>query len=311
MKRYTFVTLFALAIGASAFASTVRVTVDHHLSAYGPLHAMKTVRAVFTDEPLAAEVRLDVFEVPQIPSSGEHLRALRALPKDGWWKELEWQLINVKTERQVLTSQWRVVTSRTEERGPSTGDNTKAVDVRSLIGRFHLADALAPGDYKLNVTIAGVPSQPFLFAVRSGREDDVRDIYLATKAARTSDFNSYRALQLQRVKINPTNAAAYLELADRSLEDGTLTETQQYLDAAMASMERLMQQYASSYPAWVKQQKAEWEPRAIRIRALQRELPEYFAHRREWRITTDAATGNYVIRSRRDDRVVREIAARP
>ncbi len=304
------ISLMAFAFSANAFASTLRVSVDHHLSTYGPVNAVKTVRAAFTNEPLLADVRLDVYAVPQLPSSREHRDALRALPAEGWWKKLDWQLVDAKTGRAVPSAQWRLVSSRAEMSGPSTGDTTRTVDVRSLVARFELSRALEPGDYRLVATIDGLASQPFLFAVRTGREPDVRDAYLATNAARTTDYATYRALQLERVKNNPTNAAAYLELADRAIEQGTLAETQQYLDGALGAMNRLLQQNEASHPEWVKQQKAAWEPRATRIRALQRALPDVFEHRSEWRVTTDPATGDYVIRSRRDDRLVRSLATR-
>jgi transcriptional regulator with XRE-family HTH domain len=47
------------------------VTVDHHLGAYGRLDHLKTVRAIFTDEPVAADVRLEIYALPQLPSNGE------------------------------------------------------------------------------------------------------------------------------------------------------------------------------------------------------------------------------------------------
>lgn len=309
MKHRIMVTLLSLAVSASAFASPVRVSVDHHLSAYGPPATMKTVRATFTDEPLMADVRLDIYAVPQVASSSRHLEALRALPREGWWEQLDWQLVDLKSGREIPSSRWRLVSSRTEERGPSTGDRSKAVDVRTLHARFAFTGALPAGDYKLAVGVSGLTSPPFFFAVRTGREEDVRDVYLAGKAAKTADFATYRELQLERVRHNPANAAALLELAERSLEHGTLAETVRYYDSAIEAMDRLMKQHAA-YPAWVKQQRMEWEPRADRIRALQRALPEYFSHRQDWRIDTDPATGNYVIRSRRDNRVIREVVAK-
>lgn len=309
MIRAFTIPLFLVTLATGANASTLTVIVDHRLATHGPLDAAKTVRATFADEPLRADVRVDIYAVPQLPSSGAQLSELRALPKDGWWKQLDWELVDLKTNREILAT-WAAVSTRSEERGPSSGDKTKAVDIRSLIGRFELSGTIAPGEYKLTASIAGLRSQPFVFARRTGREDDVRDTYLAAKAARTRDFPAYRALQLARVKENPTNAVAYLELADRALEQGTLAETMQYFDGAITAMERLIGQFTRSHPAWAKEQRAAWEPRAARIRALQRELPEYFAHRKDWRVATDPATGNYVIRSRRDDRLIREVPAR-
>jgi hypothetical protein len=165
---------------------------------------------------------------------------------------------------------------------------------------------LPPGDYRLGATIAGLSSVPLVLPSAPDTET-TRDAYLAMKAAREPDFNWYWALQLARVKDNPTKVAAYLQLADRSLEHGSLAETMRYFDGAIAAMDRLIEESAALYPAWAKQERAEWAPRAARIRRLQRELPEYFSHRSEWRITTDPATGNYVIRSRRDHRIIREI----
>ena len=306
MKAKILITFLCLAIGANAFASTLRVSVEHHLSGYGPVSAMKTIRATFTDEPLIADVRLDIYAVPQLASSSRHLDALRALPRDGWWEKLDWQLVDRKSGRKVPSSRWQLISSGAEERGPSTGDHSKTVDVRTLHARFAGPGTLPPGDYELTVTVSGLTSPPFLFGVRTGREDDARDAYLAAKAARATDFQSYRALQLERVRHNPANAAAFLELAERSLEHGTLAETQRYYASAIEAMELLLEQQAAS-PAWVRQQRAEWLPRAQRIRALQRELPEYFSHRHEWRVDQDPASGNYVIRSRRDQRVIREV----
>lgn len=302
------VILLVLVIHAfAASGSTVDVRIETHMAASGSLAAPKIIRATFTDEPLIAEVRLRIFAVPQLPSTREHLDTLRALPGDAWFERLEWSLIDVRSDRPVEGGSWRLLQKTAEERGPSTGDPTKAVDVRTLTARFAFDRALPPGDYGIGVRIGGIASHAFPFAVRTGEEAEVRDAWLAREASRAEDFGRYRAMQSQRVERDPRNWVAWLELAHRSLEEGTLEETQRYYDRAARAMELLVTENEAAYPEWARRERAEAALRTARIQGLQEALPEYFAHRSEWRIAIDAATGNYVIRSRREGRLIRTI----
>src|SRR5687767_5790585 len=50
------------------------------------------VRVSFSDQPLAADIKLNVYVLPSMPSSREHYAELRSLNKDSWMSEVEWKL---------------------------------------------------------------------------------------------------------------------------------------------------------------------------------------------------------------------------
>ena len=135
----------------------------------------------------------------------------------------------------------------------------------------------------------------------------MRDVYLQEKARKTRDWPEFRALELERVRLDPTKAAALFELAQRSLEFGTLEETTDYLDRAATGMEQNLKDWARVNPSDAKIQSAAIKNTVRQMRALQRVLPDYFAHHAQWRITVDGTTGQYLIIARDTNHVIRRV----
>lgn len=308
MRARTWLLLAAVTVAGSTFGSTLRVAVEHHISSTGPFGSPKVMRSVFAEETLTAEIHLDIYAVPQLPSSSEGLAELRALPDEGWWKALEWHIVDTATGRELPKQPWKLVRSSVEKRGPWAGDTSTVVDWRTLSARFALpAGALPPGDYSVAVSMSGLVSALFPFAVRTGEEADVRDAYLATLASRAGDFPTYRRLQLERAQRDPMKAAALLQLAERSTEEGTLQETLEYYTRAIAALRLPLEQYGPRYPEWAKREATEIAERTAQVRAIQRVLPEYFQHRNEWQLVYDTPGRRWVIRSRKERQILREI----
>jgi hypothetical protein len=143
--------------------------------------------------------------------------------------------------------------------------------------------------------------------VRSGSEPEVRDVYLQEKARNSRDWAEFKALELERVRLDPTKAAALVELAQRSLEFGTLAETTDYFDRAANAMEQNIKEWAKVNPLDARKQAPAVEKTVTQMRALQRVLPEYFANRSQWRVSLDPATSHYVILARDNGRVLRAV----
>ncbi len=296
-----------LLVAVVAQSSTLTLSIEHHVAVVNREAQQKLLRAVFTGEPLIANVKLDVYALPQLPSTRAHLEELSRLSRKSWWRELRWDVRNAAGVGQSVHP--RLVSASVRERGPNalnSVDRTTSVACTSYDGTFDLGH-FDSGDYSVQVTVDGVESPRFPLAVRTGSEPEVRDVYLQEKARKTRDWTTFKALELERVQLDPTKAAALLELAQRSLEFGTLEETSSYFDRAAATMQQNVRDWARMNPVDAKKQTPGVEKTVAQIRALQRVLPEYFAHREEWRVTIDSATGQYVITTRDTNQFIRRV----
>jgi hypothetical protein len=304
--RTVLLAALALVVVASAHASTVTLSIDHHVAVATTGGKRTLLRAAFPEDPLTANVKLDVYALPQLPSTRANQEELERLSPKTWWQELSWDVRDTSGNRQSV--QPRLVSTTARERGPNAPDvvdRDTSVECTSYEGTFDLG-RLAPGDYTVQVTIKGVSSLRFPVAVRTGSEPEVRDVYLQEKARKSRDWGEFKALQLERVRLDPTKAAALLDLAQRSLEFGTLQETTDYFDRAAKTMDQNIREWAKVNPVDAKKQAPAVENTVKQIRALQRVLPDYFANRSAWRVTVDA-TGKYVVTTRDTNRVVRRV----
>ncbi len=301
--------LAAFLVAASGAASTVTVTVDHHMVVTAGAGGQRVLRAVFADEPLLATVSLDVYAVPQLPSTRAHLEALQKLSVDSWWQHLRWDVRDASGHAVDVSP--RLMRSGNRKRGPGAtelANRDTAVACSSYEAVFDLGP-LPPGDFSVTVRVEGLESAPFPVGVRSGTEPEVREFYFAQKARMTSEWSEYKELQLERLRLDPTKAAALMELAERALVSGTEEEAAAYLERAADSMERNLAAWARVNPEDARQQAPSVAHRVAQMRALRAELADLFAHRDVWVIATDPVTGNYVIRSKRDGKMIREVEA--
>lgn len=306
--RTTILVAVALLTVVAAQASTVTLSIDHHVAVAKKGEKRTLLRAAFVEDTVVANVKLDVYALPQLPSTRANLDELKRLSSKTWWQELSWDIVDAATGKNQSIEP-RLVRASVRERGPNAPnatDRDTSVECTTYEGAFDLG-RLSPGDYTVRVSIKGLQSPRFPLAVRTGREPEVRDVYLQEKARKTSDWSRFRALQLERVRLDPTKAAALLELAQRSLEFGTLDETNDYFERAAKTMEQNIKDWSKVNPADAKKQAPAVESSVRNIRALQRVLPEYFANRRAWRVSVDGTTGRYVVTTRDTNRIVRRV----
>jgi len=291
-----------------ASASTLTLSIEHHIAVdRGAAAKARLLRASFTDAPAVAYVKLDVYALPQLPSTAKHLEQLQKLSPKTWWQELTWSVRDASGNIQQVRP--KLLSASVRRRGPNApgeADRDTSVECTSYDANFDLG-RLAPGDYLVQVGIEGLQSGQFPLAVRTGREPEVRDVYLQEKARGAATWDAFKAIQLERLRLDPTKAAALLDLAERSLEAGTLEETKEYFDRAATTMEQNIRAWAEKNPADARKQAPAVEHSVRQIRALQRELPEYFNNRRQWRVTIEPTTGKYVIVARDSNRVVRQV----
>ena len=281
----------AVLTSSIANASTLTLSIEHHVAVDRGAAKPKLLRVAFTDVPTLASVKLDVYPVPHLPSTAQHLEHLEKLSPETWWQVLTWNVRDAFGNTQQVRP--KLVSSR--------GPNPSSYDATFDLGR------LPPGDYLVRVGMSGLQSGVFPLAVRTGREPEVRDVYLQEKARTARTWEEFKAIELERIRLDPTRAAALLDLAQRSLDSGGLEETNEYFDRAAKTMQHNLRAWAEKNPADAKTQAPAVEHSVQQIRALQRELPEYFRNRGKWRVTIDATTGNYVIVARGTNNVVRRV----
>jgi hypothetical protein len=257
---------------------------------------------VFADEPLTATVSLDVYAVPALPSTREHLSALRRLTDENWTSQLTFEITGDDAPPRIAV---RTLASQARHMGPGSPEPAaKTVPFTAYEGRFALP-RLAPGTYTLHVRADGLEAAaPFIVA--SGREPAYRDAYLEAQAEHARSYAQFRELQLERVRLDPTKAGALLALGARALEDGTLEETSDYYNRAVTAMQQNVAAYAQVAPQWREEQEHQLTVDIRHIHALQQMLPTYFAQRSSLRVTTDPRTGAYQLVERSSGRVVRE-----
>ena len=305
--RATVFLLGSFAAAVSAPASTLKVSFEHHLIVVndgGKRHLLETV---FTDEPLVAKVHLDVYTLPQLPASSTHLADLRRLSRTTWWQHLTWRIKN--DSGRLVDIRPKVLSAAVRERGPearNAADRDASVACTSYEGAFELGP-LPPGNYSIGADVEGVEAAAFPLAVRTGSEPEVRDVYLQEKARQARNWSQFKSLELERIRLDPTKAAALLDLAHRSLDFGTLEETNAYFDRAARTMQQNVEAWAKLNSADAAKQRPQVDKTVKEIRALQNVLPEYFENRTNWRVTLDAGSGQYVITTRDTNRVVRVV----
>lgn len=260
----------------------------------------QSFRTLFTDDELIVDVTLNVYFLEQLPSSKAHYDELRRLNASSWLEAVKLTLATADGRKTALPSP-RIISSSARRRGPGAEravDRDTSVDMSAYRAALGFG-SIPPGDYVLTATVQGLNST-FPFAVRTGSEREFRDHYLRLKATRTSDYSSFRRLQLERRKANPARLDALYALIDRALVNGTLTETTSYFERAIAAANLDLQK--TSDPVAM----ARIESGLAELRAVKSVLPEYFGKRDVWMMTRDVKDGHYSIRQRASGAVVRD-----
>jgi hypothetical protein len=274
MRCTRFLLVVCLFAALSAQPSTLTLTVEHHIAVAHAGGKEMVLRAVFIDELLVANVSLNVYTLPQLPSSSQHLTELHRLSAKDWWQHLQWDVRTAAGSRVAVRP--RLKSSSVREGGPNARnvtDRDASVACTSYDGAFEFG-RLAPGNYTIHVAIDGLDAPSFSVAVRSGEEPEVRDVYLQQRARKANDWAKFKAIELERVRLDPNKAAALMDLAQRSLEFGTLEETTGYFDRAAKTLEQNIERWARVNPSDAKLQRPGVEATVAQMRALQRVLPE-------------------------------------
>lgn len=276
MQRRGAVAVLSLLFAAVSGASTIKVSVP---------------KLTFTDEPVAADVVVRVDD-----------SAFRDLDARQWWKQLDWSLRDsgTKETRTIAPRSLGVVSA---SKNPIVVGATAQHRGVFRIGR------LPAGNYVLRVAHGGIEASD-AFAVRSGNENAlVRERYLEREADRTNGWDAYKKIQLERAQLAPARADIWLNLAARSLESGTLQETTDAYDQAIAVMQKNLASYVNREPKMAKEARKRFAIVVASIHALEAELPYYFANRRRLQVVEEPVDGvmRYVIKERRGGRVDRVV----
>lgn len=297
MNHIRLLTFAALIVAtATSDASTLTVSVRSHSTMISEGAESHPAYAVFADEHVIVDVQLDIYKLDVLPETAAYHAELRQLSESDWFASVQWRL----TERMkgpVDLNVPLITSNRSRNRGPNAplvGDRDSTVECRTHLATFDFG-SLPPGDYTLTGAVHGLSSQ-YQFGVRTGEESTWRDTYLDSKTARAKTYEEYRRLTLERLQSDVHRVDILLDLIDQSLQYGTLDETRSYVARAVQIVEH--KQTNSG---------ADRREAIAYLRQFDSILPEYFARRKEWRITRDAKTGRHVIRSRVTGDVVREI----
>lgn len=303
-------TFFAIVLSAafcgSGAASTLTLVIANHSVdvAAAADHPRELLRVVWVDEPLYADVSLDVYQIPSMRSTTEHYRGLAQLARSNrWTDDLRWTLARNDTGATVSLPMPRILRSSRRVRGPEApapADRDTAVAMTSLFARFDFGSVPA-GDYRMSVNAAGLTST-YLFSIRTGAEPGLRDAYLREKAAKTRDYAEFRRLELERFERDPSRLDAALELIDRSVVEGTPAEV-------TADFDRAITGYESRRSSFAPAERAKIDAFIADLRTARAAVPEILRHRQEWLVARDPYTSVYSIRSRATNQVLRVLKA--
>ncbi len=286
-------------IAPVALASELVLTAQHHYV----VRADKTpMAAIFTDERVIVNLKLDVFVVPGLPSSKAHYDELARLSQSTWLAANRWELLDARGQSVALPMP-ALLRNNVRFRGPNAvrpADRDRTVDYTTYEASFDFG-RLPAGDYTFRATLGGLTSS-FPISVRTGQEPEVRDTYLELKAQRASNFAEYRDIQMQRYRNDPTRIEPIFLALDRALLEGSIDDARSLLSLAT---ERIDERRRGAPD---EKKREFFTARLAELRRAQRSLPGYFAHRGEWIMTRDIAAGGYVIKDRKSGALLERFA---
>lgn len=284
LARLTAIALFV----TTAEASTLEVAVTkYRVQGSTPT---RVLLVAFADQPVTVEVTVRLDE------KGPILDAAK------WWQQLEWSLRDgAGSERKIAARSIDVV-----------GASRNPMMIGSVTqhrGTFSIGK-LPAGNYLLRVRTDGFQGSDS-FAIRKGDETPfIKDKYLQLRAERSKSFDDFKSIQLERADLFPNRADIWLELAARSLEQGTQDETARYYGRAIEVMEKNAKVLSTQSRKQAKELRQRVDLTLAHMNALQAALPYYFANRGRLRVSEEEVDGamHYVLKDRRSgqiDRVIR------
>ena len=295
VSRTVGIVLLLAAMADVVTASDLLVKTDHH---YVSRPSDKTpMSVIFTDERVVASVKLDVYTVPQLPSTKRYYEDLQKLTAESWLLALRWSLTD-SDGRELPLQRPETLRASVRRRGPNAEeprDRDVTVDCTTYEATFDLG-LLAPGEYTLAVAVSGLRSS-FGISIRTGQEPDVRDKFLEVQAGRASTYADFRRIQLERHRRDASKLDPVFTVIDRALLESTLDDTRELLRLALAAMSQRREQ--AKDPAKIQF----FDRRISELRETERALPEYFRRRADWLMVRDR--GAYVIKERKSGAVVK------
>jgi len=286
-------------IAPVAHASELVLTAQH----YYVVRADKTpMAAIFTDERVVMNLKLDVFVVPGLPSSKAHYSELSRLTQSTWLVANRWVLLDARGQSVALPMP-ALLRNNVRFRGPNApraADRDRTVDYTTYEASFDFG-RLPAGDYTFRVSLGGLTSS-FPISVRTGQEPDVRDTYLELKAQRASTFAEYRDIQMQRYRNDPTHIEPIFMALHRALIEGSIDDARSLLSLATEKIDERRR------AAQDEKKRKFFTARLAELNRAQRALPDYFGHRGEWIMTRDIAAGGYVIKDRKSGALLERFA---
>jgi hypothetical protein len=287
-------------IAPITLASELVLTAQHHYVARPDKTPMA---AIFTDERVIVNLRLDVFVVPNLPSSKAHYGELAPLTQSTWLAANHWELLSGNGKAVALPTP-TLLRNDVRFRGPNAPrqvDRDRTVDYTTFEASFDFG-RLPVGDYTFRASLAGLTSS-FPISVRTGQEPEVHDTYLTLKAQRASTFAEYRDIQMERYRNDPTHIEPIFMALDRALTDGSFDDARSLLSLATEKIDERRRAAPDG------KKREFFSARLTELRRAQRSLPDYFAHRAEWVMTRDMAAGGYVIKDRKSGALLQRFAA--
>src|SRR5258708_6741949 len=258
-------------VASSAASSTLVLTTQNH-SIPGHEHELP-IYVVFLGERLLADVRLDVFFIPDMPSSRLRYDELSKLTQSSWIDAMRWSFVDANGRKIPLPFP-RVLQNTVRHRSPSAArlsDRDATVDCRTFQGRIDFG--LVPvGDYTLQVSIGGLQSS-FPVAARTGEEPDARDAYLEMKAAHASTFGDFRDIEMERYRNDPRNPEPVFLAFDRALSQGSLENARKLLAIGLKKIDDFRTAEKESKKMHF------FEARLRELRGVEASLPADFTHR--------------------------------
>lgn len=179
---------------------------------------------VFADERVLVTVELGLYRRPDTPRSRESALAV----PDRWWEQLHWEIKDEFGESVPVS----ITLVRADEY------STPLRPSQSIEAVFDLG-RLAIGTYDVKVSLRDIAvtagRQVARFTVRTGAEDSAtRATYLRSVFSRTTSYRERKPILLELADLEPQNPSHYETLAELSIVEAPVIETQEYFNRALA-----------------------------------------------------------------------------
>jgi hypothetical protein len=297
--RYTTIALLLFAIAPACAADRLLVQLRAETDSF-PIATSPGApsRVVFTTEANTLTVTIVAAAAPSTRAAAVEGFALPASP---WWRGLVWRLVR-EHEGSYATVRFAPgdpLASRNRELGRVLAPGDR------LTARFALP-SLRPGVYHLTAKLGTATSEGDWFRVSNGTEDDaMRLAYARYKVVNSRDRDERRRYLRKIAELDDLNAAAWIELGDLSLADGSQAEVTAYYETALRVLARRRETFlARGAGATV----AQIDGHRNALQQLLAVLPDYFTHRDRRQIEVNVQGGKrYILTDRASGHVLATI----